>query len=260
MLGEAGIEKAATALHAARRERRVIDGLPADSRPADLNDAYRIQDRLIEKLGLSIGGYFSGGTNPAIQKRLGLDGPYSARLLDEYIRPSPAFVRAKDFPPLVLECEFVFVLGRNLPVRLEPYTRDEVAAAVESVHAGIEMVAGQLKDWADQDIYSIISDNGTDGALFYGPASAPGAVECGQIDVALSVNGANVQTGHGSNVLGHPLDALTWLVNSCIARGEGPKKGQFFSTGSATPMQPVSAGDVAIADFGALGRVELSIV
>lgn len=260
MLRDVEIEKAATALHAARVERRVIDGLPADSRPANLEDAYRIQDRLIDKIGLSIGGYFSGGTNPAIQKRLGLDGPYCARLLDGYIRPSPASVRAADFPPIILECEFVFVLGRDLPALETPYARDEVAAAVETAHPGIELVAGHLKDWADQDIYSIISDNGTDGALFYGPGSPPQAVDCSRIDVTLFVNGTEVQTGHGRNVLGHPLEALTWLVNACIARGEGLTKGQFLSTGSATPMQPVAAGDVAVADFGALGRVELGIV
>lgn len=259
-LSDAAVEKAADALYVARTQGRLIDGLPADARPGTLEEAYRIQDRFIGKLGRHIGGYFSGCTNPVIQERLGLDGPYSARLFDGYIRQSPAIVSASEFPPIILECEFVFVLGQNLPSRQRIYTRDEVASAVGTVHPGIELVAGHLENWPDQDIYSIISDNGTDGALFYGPANAPQKLDCSQIAVALLVNGTKVQTGHGRNVLGDPLNALTWLVNDRIARGDDLKAGQFFSTGSTTPMQPVGKGDAAIADFGPLGRVELSIV
>ncbi|MGV6874999.1 2-keto-4-pentenoate hydratase [Pseudochelatococcus sp. B33] len=258
-LSQAAVDKAAEALLEARRSVRVIDGLPADARPRSLEDAYRIQDRLAEKLGRPVGGWFSGGTNPVIQRRLGLDGPYWARLFGDLIRPSPAEVSAGDFPPIVLECEFVFVLARDLPVRETPYTREEVADAAGAVHPAIELVAGHLKDWADQDIHSVIADNGTDGALFYGAGHLPDAFDLSTIAVTLFLNGNRVQTGSGQSVLGHPLNALTWLVNARVARGEGVKAGQFFSTGSATAMQPAGAGDLAVADFGPLGRVELRI-
>ena len=258
-LSDAAVDKAASALLEARRATRVIEGLPLDARPDNIDDAYRIQDRLAEKLGRDVGGWFSGCTNPVIQRRLGLDGPYWARLFDGFIRPSPARVSASDFPPIILECEFAFVLARDIAVRDTPYAREEVTASVGAVHPAIELVAGHLKDWADQDIYSVISDNGTDGALFYGAGHDPKGLDLSEVGVTLLLNGENVQTGSGRDVLGHPLNALTWLVNARIARGEGLKAGQFFSTGSATAMQPAGAGDVAVADFGPLGRFELRI-
>ncbi len=69
---------------------------------------------------------------------------------------------------MVIECEFTFALAADLPARDAPYTRAEAAATVATVHAGIEVVAGHLVDWVRQDVWSVIADNGTDGALVIG--------------------------------------------------------------------------------------------
>ena len=73
---------------------------------------------------------------------------------------------------MVIECEFAFRLAHDLPARDEPYTREEVAAAVGSVHAAIEVVAGHIDDWINQDVWSVIADNGTDGAVIVGDGTA----------------------------------------------------------------------------------------
>jgi len=253
------IERAADALLAARLSNTLIDGLPEGARPANLEEAYRIQDRFIEKLGRPVGGYFAGCTNQAIQARLGIDGPYCARLFEALILPAPARIEAASFPQIVLECEFAFVFARDLESRALPYTVDEVRGAVRSVHPSIELVAGHLKDWTRQNIFSVIADNGTDGALFYGEGRPIGDLDLAAIAVTLSVNGDIRQTGTGADVLGHPLDALTWLVNAQSRRGRRVQAGHMFNTGTATDIEPAGAGDTAIADFGALGRVELVV-
>jgi 2-keto-4-pentenoate hydratase len=259
-LPDAAIDRAAEILLAARLENRVIDGIPDECRPRSIADAFRVQDGLVEKLGWPIAGWFAGCTNPLIQQQLGLDGPYTGRVFRRFLFEAPATIRADDFPPIVLECEFAFTLGRALPARAAPYDRAAVLAACASVHPAIEVVAGHLRDWTRADIFSIIADNGTDGALVLGPANPvtdPDALP--STTVLLTINGKPAAEGSGQDVMGDPVAALVWLVNARTSLGDTLPAGCVLSTGTTTPMRAAVAGDEAVADFGPLGRVALAI-
>ena len=259
MLTADQIDRAAELLVAARREIRVIGGLPEDCRPGNLAEAYAIRDRLIERLGWPIGGWFCACTNKEIQSLLGLDEPYYACLFRPFIRPSPCQLLADHFPPMVLECELAFTLGADLPPRAAPYGREEVEAAVATVHPAIEVVAGHLKEWPSQSVFSVIADNGTDGALVHGPGVADWRrIDLARLPVRLNVNGEQVRHGSGENVLGDPMTALVWLANAGVAGGL--KAGQIHNTGTTTPIYWVGPGDHAVADFGPLGEAELEVV
>ena len=261
MLTEDQIEEAASVLVAARRENAVIEGIPQTCRPATLEDAYAIQDRMIAMLGRPTAGWFCACTNTAIQEMLGLAEPYCARLLAAFVFDSPAVLSARDFPPILLECEFGFRLARDLPPRAAPYTRVEIEDAIASVHPTIEVVAGHLKDWPAQDVFSVIADNGTDGGLVVGDGIADwrGLDLVGQ-RVQLIVNGRVVRQGAGANVLGDPVAAFHWLANSRAgAKGDGLRAGHIHNTGTATDIYWVTPGDVAVAEFGGLGEVRVTI-
>jgi 2-keto-4-pentenoate hydratase len=75
----------------------------------------------------------------------------------------------------------------------------------------------------------------------------------------LSVNGEPEGEGHGRDVMGHPLDALTWLANALAARGRGLAAGMLIMTGSIVATRFVAAGDEAAFRLGALGEVHASI-
>ncbi len=49
-----------------------------------------------------------------------------------------------------------------------PYDRETTEQAIVRVYPAIEIVAGHLKDWPNQAVFSVIADNGTDGALVVG--------------------------------------------------------------------------------------------
>jgi len=66
-LGPAAIDRAAALLERARHDVTTIPALPEDVRPHDLADAYAICDRLDERLGWEVAGWYLGATNPAIQ-------------------------------------------------------------------------------------------------------------------------------------------------------------------------------------------------
>ena len=95
------VEQAARLLQSARIENCLLDSIPASIRPRTLEDAYAIQDRLIELLDADVGGWFCACTNPVIQSLLGLAEPYYARLLQDVILSEPATLEAASLPPPV---------------------------------------------------------------------------------------------------------------------------------------------------------------
>lgn len=260
-LSPAAIDQAASFFAKARIERGVVDGLPPHLAPANITEAYAIQAKLAEKLGWAIGGWFCGCTNRAIQEQLGLAEPYCAPLFRHLIYRAPAVLDSTDFAPIVLECEFSFILARDLPARPLPYELGDVQAAIATLHPSIEVVAGTLKNWRQQPPFTIIADNGVDGALVLGDGNADWRDhDLARMPVELIVDGDPVQKGYGANVLGNPLNALLWLANEQRKRGIGLKAGDVYNTGTATLMQPMKAGQHAVASFGPLGKAELRLI
>jgi 2-keto-4-pentenoate hydratase len=254
------VARAAEILKAARLENRVIDTIPEDVRPTNLKDAYAVQDKLVDLLGWEVGGWFCACTNPVIQGILSLREPYYARLFTEYIFAEPASLKASDYPPIVLECEFGFRLGKDLPRRAAPYVREEVEAAISEVHPAIEVVAGHLEDWPKQDVWSVIADNGTDGALVYGAGTQDWrGLDLVDMPVSLEINGKTERVGRGENVLGDPLEAFVWLANARSRDGNGLKAGDIHNTGTATDIIWIEPGDTAVASFDGLGAVHLEL-
>jgi 2-keto-4-pentenoate hydratase len=252
---------AAALLADARREVAVLRELPEDCRPTNLEEAYFVSDTLAADLGWPIRGWYCAATNPAVQRILGIDEPYYGRLFEPLVYESPAALDTDDFPPMMVEVEVAFELGSDLPPRGRAYTNAEVADAVSSVAGSIEVVAGHLQDWMSQDAYSVISDNGTDGALVVGPAHTRWR-EFDLVTMEASVlrNGVEERRGSGANVLESPLNALTWLANARAAVGNGLSAGQVHNTGTLTAPLPVERGDELTVRFDALGDVHLTLL
>ncbi len=248
-----GIEEAAALLVGARRSRQTLEALPPGARPGNLVEAYAIRDRVAGLLGDPVAGWFCGLTNPAVQRMLGVDRPYCARIMAANVLASPARLSAAEWPPLVLEVEFAFRLGRSVP---QGATADEVAAAVSAVHPAIEVVAGWLRDWTTQDVWSVIADNGTDGPLVLGEAVERWRdLDLRSLQTTLTVNGDIVRRGAGAEV-GDPFGALVWLAGEVPG---GLREGFVCNTGTTTAIYHAAPGDRAVADFGRLGSAALEI-
>lgn len=254
------IERAASLLHAARRDHALLPCLPADCRPSSLEEGYAVQDRLFELLDSEVGGWFVGCTNPRIQEQLGLDCPYSGRLLAPVLHESPTLLRVPGALPVVLEVEFAFRLARDLVPRSAPYAAGEVEDAIASVHPAIEVVISHFEDWTHQDVFSLIADNGTDGALVFGAGvEAWREIDLPGVAATLVADGQVVREGRGEDVGEGPLSALVWLANHLAAKGVGLRAGDIHNTGSCTGMY-FAEGDARVhADFGELGIVELEL-
>ncbi|MCC7272712.1 MAG: hypothetical protein IT561_08590 [Alphaproteobacteria bacterium] len=252
-----GPEAAAGRLLAARRGTRIA-GLPEDERPGDIPAALAIQRAGVQLGGRATRGWKVGCTSPMAQKMLGYDRPFYGRLLDGAFHDSPARLDSGRFNIRVLEAEYAFLLARDLPPSGAPYDRDAVAAAVGAVHPAIEVVDSAFVDWLAVGIATLVADNGVHGAFVLGPGTTDWrGIDLVDAPVTLAIAGGATVEGKGANVLGDPLRSLAWLANEAAAVG-GLRAGEFVTTGSTIPPQPVGPHAAATATFGGLGTVSVS--
>jgi 2-keto-4-pentenoate hydratase len=259
------VTNSAELLAQARVNHKRLPELPAAIRPKTPAEAYIVQDGLIDQLlahyGGSVIGYKVACTNVTAQRQLNVDAPFCGRLLSAFFFESPARVDASKFFMRVVEAEFAFEMARDLPPTTAPRSRNEIAAAVKGVLPGIEIVDSRFDDWTTIGAPSLIADNACNAAWVKGRLVTEWqAIDLAAQAVRVTVNGKVLREGTGSNVLGHPLNALEWLVNNLSARGLGLQAGQFITTGVTTEVYMAERGDRITADFGPVGSVDLAFV
>jgi 2-keto-4-pentenoate hydratase len=157
-----------------------------------------------------------------------------------------------------VECEIAVLLGRDLPAAGCPYDRASVADAVDAAMAAIEIVDDRYVDFRALGAPTLIGDD------FFNAASVLGAPDRNwrRHDLAalaggMSINGQNVGSGTGAQIMGHPLEALAWLANLRAGQGQMLKAGAFVSLGSIVETKWIAAGDLVEVAIEGLGRVSV---
>jgi 2-keto-4-pentenoate hydratase len=241
------IEEAAAALVAARRG-AAIAALPAGAIPQTEAESYAIQDAVIRRLGETVGGW-KVGISP-------LGGHFAAPIYASAVHPSPASLPAAGLKIIGIECEIGFRFNRALPSRPEPYTRDEVLAAA-SLHPTIEVVDSRYQDFRSLDRLLVLADNFSNGALVYG-AAATGweGIDLAHPPIAVTADGKPFAECTGLRA-STPIELAVAAVNHASARG-GVAAGTVITTGTHTGLVFTEPGTSIVADFGRLGRVEVT--
>jgi 2-keto-4-pentenoate hydratase len=254
---------AAAALLAQHRvERMPIEELPAALRPADLVDAYAVQDALVDLLCERHGGHRIGWkvacTNPVAQAALRVDTPMFGRLLSHSSWPDPVVLEAARFTTRVIECEFAFRMGRDVPTSFPPLDAGAIVPFVETVLPSIEIVDHRFADWS-LGAPSVAADNAIHGGWVYGDDFYGDwrTLQLAEHPLQARVDGALVASGTGAAVLGHPLDVLVWLAGELPRYGHRLRAGDVVTTGVCTDVFTADAGSSVVGDFGPLGTVSL---
>jgi 2-keto-4-pentenoate hydratase len=256
--------KAVDLLVEARVRGRTMKSLPADCRPPRPSDAYTVQraivDRTLSHFGGRPVGYKIACTSQSAQEFLKFYHPFYGRLLSPFVYKTPACIDPRNFSMLVIEPEFAFEMGDDLPASGGPYDREKVGKAVRAVMPAVEIVATRYDDWTQVDVPSLIADNGCNGAWVQGPAYQDWqSIEFPAHEAILWVNGKAIRTGRGDAIMGHPFNALTWLAKILSEQGSGLRAGDLVSTGTCAEVYDAEAGDSICADFGTIGKAEVSI-
>jgi 2-keto-4-pentenoate hydratase len=240
------IERAAGALVAARKG-SAIATLPADAIPQTEADAYQVQDAVIAKLGEKIGGWKTG-VLPT--------GVFVAPIFASAVHTSPATLPASGLKIIGIECEIGFLFHRALPPRPQPYTRDEMLAAA-TLHPTIEVVDSRFQDFRSLDRLIVLSDNVSNGGLVYGvAASGWEGMDLAHPPIEVTADGKHFADCTGVRA-GNPIDLCLGAVNHVNNRG-GITAGTVITTGTHTGLVFTEPGVKIVADFGKLGRVEVS--
>lgn len=243
------IEQAAAFLVQARRSMTQIDGLPADCQPASVADAHAIQDAVTAALGKAIGAFKANA--PANAE------PTRGVIYADTIHASPARIPAAEVPQCGVEGEVAFVFRRDLPPRAAPYSRDEVAAAVDAC-AAIEVVTSRYQNLDKASVLEKLADCISNGAFVHAaPIADWRSLQLGKLPVTLTVNGAPVLQQIGGHPSGDPLGVAVALVNMMRER-VGVRAGQFVTCGSCTGLRFLKPGDVCGVRFEGLGTGEVT--
>lgn len=249
-------EKLAELLDAGRKNARLVQGFDARLQPRSIDDAYAVHAALARRQGAPAGWKIMAIV-PAQREALKIDRPIAAPIFKTYVTESPARLAVKSFIAPMLECEFDFVLGRDLPARAAPYTADEALAAVSVLRPAIEVVDSRVGKPVPTPL--ILADCFSNAALVLGRVCESWR----QLDllghgITLKVDGKTIATGDGAKVPGGgPVHALVTLANNPPPWSGGLKAGQVVTTGSCTGMPPLEGGRDVVADFGSLGEVRI---
>lgn len=237
-----------------------IDELPVHCRPRDRAEAYAIQAELAHISGQDVFGWKIAATSLAGQKHIGVEGPLAGRLLSERVLKAGTSISLDGNLMRVAEAEFAFRFGQPLPKRDEPYSVDEVLAAVESLHPAIEIPDSRYHDFARVGAPQLIADNACACWFVLGDATEADWRRQDLVEhhVAAYRNGTLAANGSGANVLGDPRVALTWIANELRTFGDGLRAGEVVTTGTCIVPMPIAPGDHLRVDFGAFGGLEAS--
>ena len=248
------VESLGDELYNAWRECSVIDPLTGRHPDITIEDAYRIQSRMVARRtagGERIVGKKVGVTSRAVMNMLGVFQPDFGILLDGMIIADGDLVPPKTLIQPKAEGEIAFILKRDL--HGPGIGVADVLAATECVMPCFEIVDSRIRDWKIK-IQDTVADNASCGVFVLGDQAVdPRRVDLSLCGMVLEKNGEVVATGAGAAALGSPVNSVAWLVNTLGRLGIGLSAGEVVLSGALAAMIPAQPGDNFRVSIGGLG-------
>jgi 2-keto-4-pentenoate hydratase len=233
------------------------DRVPAKN-PEGLSEAdgvcsrAKVNNLLALRLGPAIG-YKAGLTNPAVQRRFNYDKPTRGTLYGGMLLDDGASVPANFGARPLFEAD---LLVRVADERInQAKTPMDVLMAIDQVIPFIELPDLMVEAPPKLNGPAINAINvgarlGVTGKPINVPQMRAERFQfldaLRDMTVILSDSaGAELGRGKGSDILGHPLNAVVWLAEDLAKEGLAMKKGDLISLGSFSPLLPPKAGSGA---------------
>jgi 2-keto-4-pentenoate hydratase len=252
------VETAADEIVRARLSRTPLEPLHPTLRPIDEGAAYLVQEAVHRRLEPMLGpriGYKIACTTPVMQAYLGIGSPCAAGIFRDGLHRSGVVLRRGDYRRIGVECEIAVRLADDLAGPVAPA---EAASAVGAWIPAVEIVDDRYADWRNTDTPTLIADDFFAAGAVLGEAVAdPG--DAAALVGSTTINGDEVGRGEGSDVLGHPLNALAWLAASLAQRGRWLRAGEVILLGSLVETKWLDPGDRASIEVAGLGRVDVAV-
>lgn len=266
MLENSVAEQSARHLLEEHRMRKPFCALPAALAPRSLAEARAAQEafvRLLTEQRGPVAGYKVALTTPTMQKLTGFSEPAYGMLFERRLHSSPHVIHGAEFVRLGLECEVAIRMAADLPATGAPYSADSVSRAIGTMMPAFEIIEDRAADYSQfaARVLDFIADNTWNAGVVLGVGVAPAqAGDLGAARGRMFINEKLIAEGHGRDVLGHPLNALVWLVNNLAADGKGLQRGMVVMTGSLVPTQFIKPGDAVRYTLDGFGEIRCTVV
>ncbi len=259
------IDRLVDALVAARRGGDRVTAERVASAVRSTDDAYRVQGRVDALLWPE--------ARPTVWKA-GADSrdslPTAAPIAPSLVHANGAVLSSSAFPVRIVEAEIAYCFGVDLPPRELPYTTDEVAEAVATMHVAIEIVTPRIVDYQVASAIAKLADHGINGAFVLGDGVRSWRrIALRDQKATLSLGGKVVERVQGSHALGNPAVLLPWFVahlgrlptrdaDGNAGPPRGVKAGDIVTTGSWTKVVEAKARDRVEVEFEGLGTATVA--
>ena len=219
----------------------------------------KFQVPLAKQLGPAVG-YKAGLTNPAVQKRFNASEPVWGVLRERMLLKDGATVMGKFGSRPMFEADMV-VRVKSAAIN-QATTPAQVLANIEQIVPFMELPDLVVQDPTKLDGNALAAVNvgarlGVMGQPIEVPANAAQRdrmlAELADMSVRLvDADGKELAKGKGSDVMGHPLNAVVWLASALQREGLALRPGQLVSLGSFSPLLPPKAGQRVSAHYDGL--------
>ena len=240
-----------------------LEGLPENLRPADELAGYSVQQcahALLERAGFGRRiGWKIGCTTRTMQEYLGMEDPSAGGMFQANCWRRHHHFTSTGERRLGAECEVAVRLAVDLPPRSAPYTEADMAQSVAASMAAIEVVEDRYVDYSALDAPTLIVDDFFHHSCVLGPEVEEfDPHDLANTNATMLVNNEPIGSGQGSEIMGDPLTALTWLANGCLRWGAFLRAGDIVLLGSVVRTHWVVGDTEVIAVNDKLGEVRAS--
>jgi 2-keto-4-pentenoate hydratase len=236
------------ALVNARREGAVLAEFPGQH-PADLREAYRIQDQAIALTGRTVGGWKVGRIAASLIAKYGAErigGPIFVDQISYAADGQPVEMSIlRGFA--AVEAEILLKVGATPDREL---TLDTAVDFVSEVRLGIEIASSPFPGINEHGPAVTASDFGNNFGLVVGPLIEDWRmIDLLHMPTKLEIEDELQGEGILANMLDGPFGSFAFLSNMLAHRGLALKEGDWVSTGAITGVHQIEAGKHARAVF-----------
>ena len=215
------------------RSGELLTLLPAELKPATLDQGYDAQDELFKLAGGTQAGWKLGVGSPAAMRAAKLSRPLVGQLERARLHESGIHLQLPADTPVTIECEIAFVLDRDLPPVIGRTVNPE---DIRSTCVTFEVVRSRFTDRKTVGWPSFAADNVGFEALVVGKSICEGidlhAMRELVETAVVNLDGVPRAKGLFGETATDPLSSLAALYQHAAERGVTLRAGHLASTGA----------------------------
>lgn len=256
MISQELIYECAQLLLDAERSRSVVEPLTAKQPDLSIEDAYIIQQERVRLSGSKVTGIKAALTSRAKQLAMGVDKAGYGLLTKEMLTNGAVDTSSLIHPRVEPEVALFFEQFHQ-SCELTP---EDISRRMSGYAIALEVIDSRFKNFKFTAA-DVFADNCSSARYIVAERSSEALPSDIHLrGVILERNGLILQTGTPAAVLGHPLIAAAFILNSAFAHKVELPGSFVLLTGGITEAIPVVSGDHVTARFSGMGSVSAQFV